>query len=467
MSCCALTLNRILKKLLVILDFALQSYYLRRMSNAIKNQKAILAKLKIDALNPMQEAAQHAIHSQQEVILLSPTGTGKTLAFLLPLIAELDANATEIQALVIAPSRELAIQIEQVAREMGTGYKIDLVYGGRPFSKDKTRLQHRPALLIGTPGRVADHLRRNTFSAEHIKTLVLDEFDKSLEIGFADEMKEIINALPKMGKRILTSATEGVEIPAFVQLKEPEYIDFLQEGVEKLDIKAIISPEKDKIQTLVDALRHLGNQPGIIFCNYKDSIQRVSDFLHENGIAHGCFYGGMEQNERERALIKFRNGTHQLLLATDLAARGIDVPEIRFIIHYHLPHQEAAFTHRNGRTARMQQEGTAYVLHWEQENLPYFIKNLPEEKLDNTAHHLTSPQWTTLFISGGRKDKISKGDIAGLFFKEGNLERGELGNIELKTDCAFVAVPRKKAAALTAFLNNCRLKKKKVRIYEV
>ncbi len=161
----------------------------------MKNQTAILEKLGIEALNEMQEEAKFAIHSNPEVVLLSPTGTGKTLAFLLPVIAELDPDLEEIQALVLVPSRELAIQIYQVAREMGSGYKIDSAYGGRSFSKDKTALQHRPALLVGTPGRVADHLRRGTFSADHIKTLVLDEFDKSLEIGFTDEMSEIVGYL--------------------------------------------------------------------------------------------------------------------------------------------------------------------------------------------------------------------------------------------------------------------------------
>ncbi|MFT4759169.1 MAG: superfamily II DNA/RNA helicase [Paraglaciecola sp.] len=436
------------------------------MSSSIKNQKGILSKLSIDQLNPMQLDAQHAIHSNDEVVLLSPTGTGKTLAFLLPIISELDPKSEEVQALIIAPSRELAIQINQVTREMGTGYKINLVYGGRPFNKEKTDLKHAPAIVIGTPGRVADHLRRRSFSGDGVKTLVLDEFDKSLEIGFDGEMIDILEALPNVEKKILTSATQGVEIPDFVELKKPHYVDFSQDGVKQLQIKAIISPSKDKLETLVDALSHLGNHPGIIFCNFKNSIQRVSDYLTEKGISHGCFYGGMEQKERERALIKFRNGTHQLLLATDLAARGIDVPEIKFILHYHLPLRSQEFTHRNGRTARMNNEGTAYVLHWKQERLPDFIQNLPEETLQPAA--LPSPsKWKTLFISGGRKDKISKGDIAGLFFKIGQLKSDELGIIELKQDCAFVSVPAAKIEQLIELVNNHRLKKKKVRVMEI
>ncbi len=433
------------------------------MSNSIKTQKKILDKLGIAQLNPMQEEAQLAIQSSTEVVVLSPTGTGKTLAFLLPIMAELDRNLQEVQALILAPSRELAIQIEQVARAMGTGCKINVVYGGRNFSKDKIELKHRPALLIGTPGRIADHLRRDTFPVEQIQTLILDEFDKSLEIGFEKEMGEILESLPALKRKILTSATFGVSIPAFVRVKDPTYIDYLEAGASKLQMKRIISPDKDKLDTLVNALQHIGKRSGIIFCNFKNAIQRISDHLTAHNISHGIFYGGLEQKDRERALIKFRNGTHQLLLATDLAARGLDVPELEFILHYHLPNRPEEFTHRNGRTARMHQGGTAYVLHWEQEVLPDFIKIDAIETLSD-ASTLPVSEWATLFISGGRKDKISKGDIAGLFMKEGKLEKNQLGIIELKQDCAFVAVEASVAERMVEQFNNTRLKKKKVRM---
>jgi len=433
------------------------------MSSAIKNQEEILKKLGIQKLNPMQEEARLAIPTSAEVVLLSPTGTGKTLAFLLPIIAELENDCDEVQAMIIVPSRELAIQIEQVAREMGTGFKVNAVYGGRPFSKDKMELSHPPAILIGTPGRVADHLRRDTFSTKRIRIFVLDEFDKSLEIGFESEMIEITDALYKVRKKILTSATHEVSIPPFIGLINPVYINYSEDGIAQLKIKTINSSTKDKLETLIDALCHLGNQPGIIFCNFKGSIQRVSECLTQNNISHGCFFGGMEQIERERALIKFRNGTHQLLIATDLASRGIDVPEIKFIIHYHLPNRSQEFTHRNGRTARMNADGTAFILKWEKEELPDFIAQNKIQKLSTAG--IPSPSiWKTLFISGGRKDKISKGDIAGMFFKQGGLEKNELGIIELKQDCAFVAVPTTKVDELIQKLNNSKLKKRKLRV---
>lgn len=433
------------------------------MSKGIKNQRSILNKLKIEQLNAMQIEAQSAIHNNDDVVLLSPTGTGKTLAFLLPILSELDRNIEEVQAMVIVPSRELAIQIEQVIREMGTGYKVNAVYGGRPFSKDKIELNHRPAIIVGTPGRIGDHLRRDTFSPFDIKMLVLDEFDKSLEIGFEDDMSEIISTLTGLKKRILTSATHGVEIPKFVGLLKPEIIDYSGEGVTHLEVKSVISPSKDKLDTLVDILSQIGDQAGIVFCNFKDSIQRVSDHLSANNIDHGCFYGGMEQKDRERALIKFRNGTYQLIIATDLAARGIDIPEIKFIVHYHLPLRSEEFKHRNGRTARMHREGKAYVILWKNEPIPEFILGLEAEDVVTAAMPPRS-EWVTLFVSGGRKDKISKGDLAGFFFRQCDLEKDELGIIELKSDCAFVAVPKSKAQEIIEKTNNKRIKKRKVRI---
>ncbi len=434
------------------------------MAEHNKDQQEILDKLGIQKLNPMQDATHEAITSCNEVVLLSPTGTGKTLAFLLPIIARLDRHIEDVQVLILVPSRELAIQIEQVTRDMGSGFKANAVYGGRAGSKDKVELRHAPAILIGTPGRVADHIRRETISTQFIKTIVLDEFDKSLETGFEGEMREIIKGLPSLKNKILTSATQQVEIPSFVGLQHPKKLNYLNTKTQQLTLKTVVANSKDKLVTLRTLINYLENKHGIIFCNFKDTISFVSDFLHDKGIPHSCFYGGLEQLDRERALIKFRNGTHRLLLATDLAARGIDVPELDFIIHYQLPSREEEFTHRNGRTARMNSNGTAYIMKWENEALPDFIRGSEILKMNGAKPSSDQQNWQTLYISGGRKDKISKGDIAGLFFKQGNLEKGELGNIELKQDCAFVAVPKSKANQLIDKLNNSRLKKRKVRI---
>ena len=434
------------------------------MANSIKGQQDILTKLNIHVLNPMQEEAISVIETTTNTIILSPTGTGKTLAFLLPIIKILDPNCNEVQALIIVPSRELAIQIEQVVRTMGSGFKVNAVYGGRPMSKDKMEIKHVPSILIGTPGRIADHFGNERFSKKNIKILILDEFDKSLEDGFELEMREIINQLPHINKRVLTSATQSVKIPDFVRLDQPTTINYLREKIfSKLEVKSVLSSSKSKLPALLDLIGYLGNQNGIIFCNLRSSIDQVSSFLDRNELNHGCFSGGMEQKDRERSLIKFRNGTNLILIATDLASRGLDIPELKFIIHYELPRSEDEFVHRNGRTARVDSKGTAYVLKGESEDLPEYVKNTSFVDISKKSN-IKSPFWETLFISGGRKDKISKGDIAGLFFKQGNITKDQLGTIELKQDCAFVAVPKIIADSLVEKLNNTRLKRKKVRI---
>ncbi|MBZ9786651.1 DEAD/DEAH box helicase [Psychroflexus sp. CAK57W] len=434
------------------------------MANSIKSQEEILQKLNIQTLNPMQAEAIPLIESKTNILLLSPTGTGKTLAFSLPLLTMLDPESPEVQALILVPSRELAIQIEQVIRSMGSGYKVNAVYGGRPVSKDKIEIKHNPAILIGTPGRILDHFNRDNFSKASIKTLVLDEFDKSLEVGFEEDMKSILSQLPSLSRRVLTSATQGVKIPNFVNLDKPTTVNYLDKKQNsKLSLRTVISPSQNKLNTLVELVQHLGNSQGIVFCNLRESIENVSAYLSQHHISHTCFSGMMEQKDRERALIKFRNGSAQLLVATDLASRGIDIPEMQFIIHFELPHHEEEFIHRNGRIARVDSKGTAYILKWEREPLPEFIGEV--KSVDISKKTVLKPRhWETLFISGGRRDKISKGDIAGLFFKQGGLHQDQLGTIELKPDCAFVSVPSRLADTLVDKLNNSRLKTKKVRI---
>ena len=434
------------------------------MANTIKAQQEILEKLNIYALNPMQEQALEAIEKNENTILLSPTGTGKTLAFLLPILEALDPECKEVQALIVVPSRELAIQIETVVRNMGSGYKANAIYGGRAISKDKIELKHTPAILIGTPGRLADHFEQARFTTKFIKTLVIDEFDISIEVGAGGEMKFIMSYLANVTKRILTSATQGASIPKYLKMDGGKTLNFLTEKPNtKLDVKTVVSPSANKHNTLVDLLHHVGSDPGIVFCNKKERLEDLSRFLDKKNIAHTCFHGGMEQRDRERALIKLRNGSVSVLVASDLASRGIDIPEMSYIIHYEIPEAIQEYTHRNGRTARVNSKGTAYLIKGDREVFPEFVGKSQTIRI-KSGGEIKPPFWTTLFISGGRKDKISKGDIAGLFFKQGNISKDQLGVIELKPDCAFVAVPLSIAYTLVDKLNNVRLKKKKVRV---
>ena len=434
------------------------------MANSIKEQQEILEKLNIYALNPMQEQAMEAIDKNEKTILLSPTGTGKTLAFLLPLLEQLDPESEDVQALIIVPSRELAIQIETVIRNMGSGYKANAIYGGRSIAKDKIELKHTPFILIGTPGRLLDHFEQARFTTKHIKTLVIDEFDISIEVGAEGDMKQIMSYLANVTKRILTSATPGSSIPKYLNMVGAKTLNFLTEKPSsKLELKTVVSPSANKHNTLVDLLHHVGSDPGIVFCNKKERLEDLSRFLDKKNVAHTCFHGGMEQRDRERALIKLRNGSVSVLIASDLASRGIDIPEMKYIIHYEMPEAIQEYTHRNGRTARVNSKGTAYLIKGDREVFPDFVGKSQTIRIKEGGD-IKPPFWITLFISGGRKDKISKGDIAGLFFKQGNITKDQLGVIELKQDCAFVAVPVSIADDLVGKLNNVRLKKKKVRV---
>ena len=427
----------------------------------------ILAKLKIKSLNEMQLASIEAIAANNNTLLLSATGSGKTLAFLLPLIKLLDPANTKTQAIIIVPSRELALQIESVFKSMGTNLKITCCYGGHLRETEENNLKQPPALLVGTPGRLADHIRRGNITTASIETLILDEFDKSLELGFLDEMSFIISALPAIQKRILTSATQAVAIPGFIKMDDPVTLNFLSGEKEDtgLTVKSLLSDGKDKLETLFLLICMLGNRSAIIFCNHRESVERTSKFLKEKDIINEFYHGAMEQQERDAALCKFRNGTTNVLVTTDLASRGLDIANIRYIIHYHLPGSEDIFTHRNGRTARMDASGTAIIILSPEEKLPEYINPETEQIiLPETSTLPDKPQWSTLFIAAGKKDKVNKIDIVGFLSNRGQLKKEDIGLIEVKDFFSFVAVKKIKIGEALRLIKDYKIKNKKVKI---
>jgi superfamily II DNA/RNA helicase len=425
----------------------------------------ILAKLEITALNEMQHKSMKALEKGGDLLLLSPTGSGKTLGFLLPVLRQLKTDVEGVQALILVPSRELAIQIEKVFRSMGTGFKVSCCYGGHSTKTEKNNLLQPPALLIGTPGRIAHHLRLNSVDPQTIKTLVLDEFDKSLELGFQAEMSTIVGDLHNLTTHILTSATELEEIPAFVGLRNPAKLNFLVAApVAGLQVKYIKADGKDKLDALFLLICELGNEPSLVFCNHRDAVDRISALLGGKRITHDVFHGGMEQDEREQALIKFRNGTHHLLITTDLASRGLDIPAIKNVVHYQLAGSETIFVHRNGRTARMHADGTSWIILGAEEYLPPYIVKAEHVTLKNSAQPPAPSGWVTLFLHAGKKEKISKGDIVGLLLQKGGLAKDELGLIEVLDHCSFAAVKRNKAADVLDRVRGEKLKNKSVKI---
>ncbi len=437
------------------------------MKNTVGSLTSILSHLKIAALNEMQEAAIEAIKKNNNLILLSATGSGKTLAYLLPIVQSINPANKKTQAIIIVPSRELALQIENVFKSMGIHLKVSCCYGGHLRETEENNLKQPPAVLIGTPGRLADHIRRGNITTDTIDTLVLDEFDKSLELGFLEEMSFIIGSLPSLKKRVLTSATEMQDIPPFIRMEDPVKLNFLNDKNEEtgLTIKTVRSNGKDKLETLFRLICLLGNRSTIIFCNHRESVERTSNWLKEKDIVNVFYHGALEQPERDAALSKFRNGTANVLVTTDLASRGLDIANIRYIIHYHLPGSEGIFTHRNGRTARMDASGTAILILSPEEELPSYIHgDITSLELPVTTAIPEKPKWSTLFIAAGKKDKVNKIDIVGFLANKGELKKEDIGLIEVKDFFSFVAVKKIKVNHTLHLIKEQKIKNKKVKI---
>lgn len=430
--------------------------------------RTTLSNLDIPVLNEMQEQAFHTIPDEKDTILLAPTGSGKTLAFLLPILHLLKTDQPGVQCLVLSPTRELAIQIERVWQKMSTGFKVNTCYGGHPMQTEINNLSQPPALLIGTPGRIVEHINRKTFDPQTVRIIVLDEFDKSLAMGFQEQMAEILKALGGLEKRILASATTKLVIPPFVGITKPitlNYTDAEAKSTDGLSIKSVVSAAHDKFEALVQLLCYFGSEPTLIFCNQRETTEITRERLAERGIASASFHGGMEQVERESTLVQFRNGSIVFLVASDLAARGLDIPEVKNVVHYELPMKLNDFIHRNGRTARMHAQGVAYLILPPDELLPAYLTERPEVLQLPDDHPLPPfPSWVTLYISGGKKDKLSKIDIVGFLSKKGGLKLDDLGKIEMMDHMSFIAVKKDVLKHLLKAIANEKMKGKKYKI---
>ncbi|MBQ7462547.1 MAG: DEAD/DEAH box helicase [Bacteroidaceae bacterium] len=430
-----------------------------------------LGKLGISDLNAMQQDTIQAVRKGASVVLLSPTGSGKTLAYLLPLLHKLDAKDDNLQALIIVPSRELAIQTADMARRLCSELRVAACYGGRPAMEEHQQMRGlRPHLVAATPGRLLDHLQKGNILPDNVRTLVIDEFDKSLELGFREQMQGIISLLPRLGQRILLSATDTDDIPAFVGSKDYVRLNFLDdESDDRISIRIVKSPEKDKLQTLYRLLCTLGTQKSLVFVGYRESVERVGGFLEQQGIMADIFHGGMEQRDRERALYRFMNSSANVLVSTDLASRGLDITNVDNIIHYHLPSSEEACTHRNGRTARWDMQGSAWFILGPEERLPDYLSISPtfsngDEALFTLPAHVpppAKPLWVTLYIGKGKKDKISRGDIVGFLTKQGGIESNQIGRIDVLPHWSYVAVERAVSRNLLERIKGLKIKGQK------
>ena len=421
----------------------------------------------IEALNDMQQQALSAWKSGGgDLVLYSPTGTGKTLAFALCLLQALKPPMQQLQAVVMAPSRELVMQTSQVLRSLSTGYKVTPCYGGHAVSDEKASLAVTPDIIVATPGRLLDHQQRGHIDLSGTRLLVLDEMDKSLELGFEDEMRQLLRKMPRLNRRILVSATVLDVVPEYVRLHNPFTLSVLndvEQPSERIEVSQVFSPGKDKLDTLAGLLLSLDGAKAIVFANYRESVERIHQFLLQHGIEAGMYHGAQEQQDRERAISMLNNGSLNVLVATDLAARGLDIDTVECIIHYHMPVSEQVYIHRNGRTARVDACGNAYVITAPGEELPDWVT--VDKTFDlHPAPRMTLAPMETLYFHAGKKEKLSRGDILGFIANNGGIEASEIGRIDVRDHYSLAAVPREQARQVLQRLQQAKVKGKKVRL---
>lgn len=404
-------------------------------------------KLGIRELNPMQRRMMSMASESRDIILLSPTGSGKTLAFILPMLKILKPSTGRVQAVVVAPSRELVIQIAKIINSIAAGYKVTQLYGGHKVEDEVNSLSAGTDIIAATPGRLLDHINRRNIDVLPTRVLVLDEFDKSLELGFEQEMKKIVGRLKNVSRYILTSATRADVLPDFLKLNNPITVNYLEENRDlhrRLRVHRVDSDANDKLESLSKLLLQLAagekHQRAIIFVNYRESAERVAAYLSKQGLPCVLYHGALDQHERETAVAMFNNGSRPLLVATDLAARGLDIENVKSIIHYHQALTPETYTHRNGRTARVDKDGDVYVLVGPKEDVKEFTEFDDTVYLGETAE-AKGADYATLRFSAGKKEKLSKGDIVGFLVKEGGADASRIGKIDVFDHYSLVAVP--------------------------
>ena len=429
--------------------------------------KVVKERMGIDSINDMQREALDAWKSGRgDLVLYSHTGTGKTLAFAMCILQSLKPPMQQLQAVMLAPSRELVMQTAEVLRLLAAGYKVTPCYGGHAVADEKASLAVTPDVIVATPGRLLDHHKRGHIDLSGTRLLVLDEMDKSLELGFEDEMRQLLKSMPRINRRILASATMLDVVPDYVRLHNPFTVNVLEkteQPAERIKVWQVLSDEKDKLDTLRQLLLSLDGGKCIVFVNYRESVERIHQYLNKNGIDSGIYHGALEQQERECTVAMLNNGSVNVIVATDLAARGLDIDRVSYIVHYHLPVSEDAYIHRNGRTARVDATGEVYVITASGETLPDWITVDERFTLHPRARTIKASV-SSLYFQAGKKEKLSRADIMGFIAKNGDIPATEIGRIDVRDHYALAAVPKLKAQEVLKRLQSAKIKGKKVRI---
>lgn len=430
----------------------------------------VAERLGIEHLNEMQRKTMEVSGAHHHIILLSPTGSGKTLAFILPILKLLKSPSGRVQCVVIAPGRELVLQTASVFRRVAEGYKVTALYGGHSTEEEARSLSVTPDIVVATPGRLLDHAVRGNIDLSNARIAVLDEFDKALELGFADEMKRIFKRMRNVSYLYLISATDLETLPDFIDMPSPLRLDYREkrQARSKLITYRVDSALQDKLEALHTLLCHL-SQDGkigrtIVFVNHRESAVRTFRWLKNHNVHCGIYHGALDQMDREKAVEMFNNGTIPVLVATDLAARGLDIGEVQNIIHYHLPLTPETYTHRNGRTARADASGSVFILMGPEEDLPVFAEVDQTLYPDSDTCQAIKGDAETLYIGAGKKDKISRADILGFLVKKCELPPIGIGHILVADRYSFAAVPIGSIPEIVSVSKNEKIKGKKIKM---
>lgn len=436
------------------------------MINSLQTEPntSYLKKLGYTQWNELQIGAYDAWQKCENVCVLAPTGSGKSAAFILSILSQISNNESLTKAIIIAPTRELVIQIASVFQRFQSQLKVTSLYGGHQLSIERNQLVETPDIIVATPGRLEDHFRRGHIQLAQQLQFVVDEYDQCLSLGFQETIENIQTFLPTTTRLFFTSATQLNQIDRLFKNKPFELLDFRPEtsSIEINHYKVQLTETKE--DTLLHLLGQIKPGPTILFCNLRDEVEHVHELLTAYKIPNQPFHGGMEQDQRERALIQFRHGSCYFLVCTDLGSRGLDIPDVQHIIHYQLPDKAESFIHRIGRTARQGKSGNSYFFSSDVSDETTFLPQSTFYKLNDAVYLPKTPEWTTLYISGGKRDKLNKVDLVGFFCQQGGLVKDQIGQITVRDHSSYVALKTKQVKEVLQRIQGLKLKGKKYRI---
>ncbi|WP_400190594.1 DEAD/DEAH box helicase [Hymenobacter sp. B81] len=442
-----------------------------------------LAELEYTQPTAIQAQVVPLVLAGQDIAGQAPTGSGKTAAYGLPLLQQVDLQLDAVQMLVLVPARELVLQGRAELKRLGKylpNLRVAAFYGGHSFAEEAKSLKQAPQIVIATPGRLFDHLDRRTIVPNQLRVLVIDEADKLLELGFQEVLANIVMRLPRRRQTLLFSATMPDKVMNLVRknLTRPRQVeaDVERETLpETLTLLGHLGTAEQKPAALYHLLQRPETGRALVFCNTRQRCEELARFLVSRGVAAEVLHGKMPQPERDKALLKLRNGSALALVATDVAARGIDVNALDTVIQFEAPDKVDTFQHRAGRTARAGATGTAHLLATaaEQAHVQRFPLAKPVQWAPMQAGTLppatkaAKPTSVTLHISAGRKDKVSAHDLVGACVNVAGLAREDVGRIEVFDHYSYITVPRELGPEVLQRLTGARVKSKKIRVSEV